>query len=340
MKIKQKLVLLLGNFLAFFLIVWAFSIGDQQTYQDRLNRNGLSAASLRVHTKSRETVPTLLTKLSQSGLTNYQVQIADPLRKNVTYVYGAGDYTQLPISSGRMLTDSDFTAPVPFVVVGDTVTQRLYQPATQKYYYNGHQYLSVVGTVGAAQKADINDHVFISLSTAQSAVKKALRHYTIYIDGTLATTKQKTAKKLFAATRLTKAKYALVSTAQGDVNPLVWTILILASALLLVLLLARYYIQLQRQQLNGSRLDHLLYRHLQYGYIRQYFLYALAGIGGGYFLGSSLLYLLSYQQIFLTVALYGLLQAVLVVAGIMRTKQRHVLTEAEEDEEEEAEDNE
>ncbi|ERL66678.1 ABC transporter permease [Schleiferilactobacillus shenzhenensis] len=337
MKIKKKLLLLLGNFLAFFLIVWAFSINDQQTYQDRLNRNGLSADALRVHTKSRETIPSLLTKLSQSGLTNYQVQITAPAHKSVTYVFAAGNYTQLPISSGRMLGDTDFSAPVPFVVVGDAVTEKLYQPANQKYYDTGNRYLSVVGTVGAAKKADINNHVFISLSTDQSMLTRSLRRYTIYIDGTLATTKQKTAKKLFQASRFTKAKYTVAGSNGRQVSPLVWTIAILAIALLLLIGLARAFVDRQRQLLNASRLDRLLYRHLQYGYIRQYFLYGLVGMIAGYVAASSWLYLLSYHQIFVTAALFGLLQAVLVVTAILRTKQRYVLTEAEEDAEEEEE---
>jgi hypothetical protein len=320
-----------GNLVAFFLIVWAFSISDQQTYQNRLNRNGLSASALRVKTNSKERVATLIQKLADSHLKNYQVQLTDAAHPTVTYVFAQGDYTQLPISSGRMLTDSDFSAPVPFVVAGDAVKDRLYQPANQAYYYDGSRYLSVVGTVGAANSTAINDHIFISLSTAQTTLKGRLRHYTINIDGTLATTKQKVAKQIFKVKSFAKPKYKNSNQTAWAIPPIALTTGILLVALVLTIGIARFFALAEIKQLNDTRLDRTLYRHLTYGYVRQYFFYALVGIGAGYFLGSSRLYLLSYQQIFLTVALYGILQAAMVVVKIVRTKQKHVLTEEEED---------
>ena len=134
----------------------------------QINNHNLSPNTYRVTLKQNVTLYDLNQKIEKTDLlNNVQVHYQDCENKNVTYFYGKGSFTAPPMLSGHFFSDSDFESNVATVVVGKNWQNKLYRPKDQAYLKWNDKYVSVIGIMGDNYNSELDNQVFISLSTAQ-----------------------------------------------------------------------------------------------------------------------------------------------------------------------------
>ena len=134
----------------------------------QLNNHNLSPNTYRVTLKQNMTLYDLNQKIEKTDLlNNVQVHYQDCENKHVTYFYGKGSFTVPPMLSGHFFSDSDFESNVATVVVGKNWRNKLYRPKDQAYLKWNDKYVPVIGIMGDDYNSELDDQVFISLSTAQ-----------------------------------------------------------------------------------------------------------------------------------------------------------------------------
>lgn len=180
---KKRIYVFFYVFLvALFSVYLCFKIQERDLII-QLNNHNLSSNTYRVTLRQNTTLYDLNQKIEDSGeLGRVQIHYQDCENRNVTYFYGKGSFTAPPMLSGHFFSDSDFKSNVATVVVGKNWQNRLYRPKDQAYLKWNGRYVPVIGIMGDEYSSDLDNQVFISLSTDQ--LRNAYsNNYRILIDG-------------------------------------------------------------------------------------------------------------------------------------------------------------
>lgn len=161
-------------------LVW--SNNDQSRYSDLLSHGGMSESAYVYSSKSTQTMSRTVALLDQNKtLQNYQVQFAP--NSHTSYFFAKGSYTSVPLLSGHMMSSADYASTLPVAVVGKNVDETAYATATQKYLHKDGQYIPIIGVVGTSRQNALNDHIFISASSARTSFNPQLKDVEILVDG-------------------------------------------------------------------------------------------------------------------------------------------------------------
>lgn len=160
---------------------WVWSTHDQTEYAELLDHYNLSEQAVRITTNADMTLPEAAAKLAKSDLTNFQVQFRTSGKR--VFMYGKGNYGDLPLASGQWFSDADLQSPLPVAVVGTAHERQLATGSHQQYLKQAGQYIPVLGIVSSARSQRLNQAIFLNASGAGQGAPR-LAKVTIYADGT------------------------------------------------------------------------------------------------------------------------------------------------------------
>lgn len=161
----------------------------------KLDNHNLSENAYILKTKEQNLDKYNTTLSNSNKISDFQIHYQVKNKKNVSYFYAKGKYEQPPMVSGTFFSSNDFLAEVPVAVVGRNVSKKLYSPFHQQYYKLNGQYVAVIGIMGDKYNSELDNQIFIAMSTTDASNIKA-ENTNIVIDSKDAVTKKTLTAKL------------------------------------------------------------------------------------------------------------------------------------------------
>lgn len=181
---KKNLIINLTIIFILILAGFLVSHNDTRNYQRLMDRGDIHDGALIFPSKSKQSIPTVLKKMQQKRLHNFQIYFIQKKNPDLSYVYMSQHLTKVPMTSGRYFTENDFQSPIPFIILGQDLYKVAYKPQAQVYYQLYGNYYSVIGAAGMNNTKKLNQHIFISASPNQHNHTQ-IHHYQVVVDGNI-----------------------------------------------------------------------------------------------------------------------------------------------------------
>ncbi|MCD2255836.1 hypothetical protein ACNAN0_06700 [Agrilactobacillus fermenti] len=318
--LRRKILIDMAVAIVVFLSLWFVSVHDRNTYQIQLDHGGLSQDALIFKAKSSKNMQQITAAVAKKKFDNFQIQFIDPQQKALSYIYAQHPNNNLSMVSGRNFNTSDFEAPLPFAIVGQDWTNRLYKPQSQAYLPSGHQYVAVIGTAGTAGTSPLNTHRFITVSPYQTTNTTPIRNLEVIADGSLVTKHKQAFSKIIKAkhsrTYVPKTNQEKEHRRWGSKYALI-AIYGLSFISLLALTLA-FYVAIRRF-IQVSELDHMLTLKMKWGHLRRFALHYVISTLIGYLIGIWQTYLINYHTVNLFTLIVTVINLLVMTILIFKT---------------------
>ncbi|WP_409022580.1 ABC transporter permease [Dellaglioa sp. P0083] len=170
---RRRYIFIVAILLLTFFTTFLFFKMQEKDLITKLDNHNLSKNAYVLKTKEQNLDKYNITLAKSGKISDFQIHYQVKNKKNISYFYAKGNYDKPPMVSGTFFSNNDFLSEVPVAVVGRNIEKKLYSPFHQQYYKLNGQYISVIGIMGDKYNSELDNQIFIAMSTADTSNLKA-----------------------------------------------------------------------------------------------------------------------------------------------------------------------
>ncbi|GKQ42673.1 hypothetical protein RD055328_05960 [Companilactobacillus sp. RD055328] len=271
---------------------------DSVKYKSVMNRNGVTEDAFILKANSNKKIVTALKEVSKHEKLKFRMHFIDKKDADKSYFYGQNEKISLPIKTGRSFSNLDFSAAVPFVIVGKDVKDVI-KPQEQRYIKQSDNYLPVIGITEMDDNSNLNNHIFTSISPNITDNDAKIADYRIILDGVYTHKKETVSliKKEFKAKKVGTSTNKINNIKQKTIEKNYVLFIILSLITVILIVLNFNLIIPMKYSINNSQLDGDLQKDFKFGFIFQFIIYNAIAFIISYTIISNWILIINYTPI-------------------------------------------